>query len=213
MEVQQAAAPLVLAVVAGLLAGAVDQVGAQAVEVGRGIQDRVVPARIAHQSGDAGRARQPVAEVGVEHRRGEGVGVDEGVEEDGGDEVRRGIAAKLDGAPGIGGQADEGIAGEEVVAVEAAGAAGVRAEEGFEREEALEAVAEVFAAFEAPVGGGHAAGVDHPGAAGVEAFLRTDPGIDLAVQRHGRLRLGRAHGEAGGHRQCSRFETSLQLHG
>ncbi|MDT4838763.1 hypothetical protein FQZ97_725310 [compost metagenome] len=203
-EVHQVAAPLVLAGGAGLLAERVDEVGGQATEVRRGVQHRVVPARIADDARIHHRAAGR-AEVGVEDRRREHVRVDQRVEQDGRHEVRRGVAAQLDGAGLVVLQADVGVAAEHRVAGEAAAVAAVGTEEAVQVEDGLGAAAQVFRALDAPVRRLHPARIGDPCAlARTRALDRTDEHVGLAVQRH----AGLGHGRAG--KKGSRYRRQLQ---
>jgi hypothetical protein len=123
------------------------------------------------------------------HHRREAVGVAEGVEHHRGDEQRRGDAAQAHGAQRVAVQADEGAAGEELVAAEAAGLAGVGAEEALQREDRRQAAAQVFLAAQHPVARGHRAVFD--GVLGVRAGRVDARGrqIDQALELHAALGL------------------------
>ncbi len=87
----------------------------------------------------------------MEDRRREHIGVDQRVEQDGRDEVGRGVAPELHRAQRSALQADVCIAGEQGVAVEAALLAGVRAQEAVQVEDGLQAGAKILGALDAEV--------------------------------------------------------------
>ncbi len=114
-----------------------------------------------------------------------------GVEDQRRDEQRRRVAAQR-GRAKRALQADEGVAGPEGIAVEAAGGAEVGTQEMLDLEARLEPATEVLAALEADEAGGHVAAVGLPDlgrSGGLEAAGRH---VHQAVERNGRLGLGGA---------------------
>ncbi|KAI1693338.1 hypothetical protein Ddc_22909 [Ditylenchus destructor] len=167
---------------------------AEARDQRRRVEHRVAPARVAGRRvagedvADAGRVAEAVAE-GIEAERGH--------------EQRRGVAAQLDVAEVLAAQADEGVAGPEGVAVEAALLAAVGAQEGVELEEGAQAVAQVLVALEADEAGAHLAAVHALGGGGrARGLAGAGADVDQAVERDAALRLRVAgQGEDRGQRQ------------
>ena len=158
-KVEEIGTHVLLAVVAGLLAKLVLQVGLEAADVGCAVHQLVAPARVRRRGGAPACAVEQ-RHVHVQDQGREGERVAQRVAHHGRQEVGGHPAAQHHRAKAAR-EADVGVAREEGVVGEAALAASVHLDERGQLEVGLEAAAQVFGALEAKPGCSEATAVDH----------------------------------------------------